>query len=68
LVGSWLKLSRLPIWLSYFVSEPQISSRFLSLLCAALTVSGFVFGIALIGFAVFAAMKGLRRPPSASNR
>jgi hypothetical protein len=35
---------------------------------AALNVTGFIVGIATIGVAVFAAMKGLRKPPAARNR
>jgi hypothetical protein len=34
----------------------------------ALNVTGFLAGIALIGFAIFTATKNLRRHPSASNR
>ena len=33
-----------------------------------LHITGFIVGIALIGFAIFTAMKNLKRPPSASNR
>jgi hypothetical protein len=35
---------------------------------AALHITGFIVGIALIGFAIFTAMKNLKRPPSAINR
>jgi hypothetical protein len=34
---------------------------------AALQITGFIVGMALIGFAIFTAMKNLRRPPSAIN-
>jgi hypothetical protein len=34
---------------------------------AALHVTGFIVGTALMGFAIFTATKNLKRPPSASN-
>jgi hypothetical protein len=35
---------------------------------AALDIAGFIAGIAIVGFAAFALVRGLRRPRSASNR